>query len=128
METSVLISKIIGVIYLSFGVGLLFNRNYYKKELPKLLENTSYLIFGGFIAIIIGSLIIENHNFWVKNWTVIITIIGWIALLKGIALLAFPSSFSSYKSLLNSELFHKILGPLVLIIGIIFLYFGFLNN
>jgi hypothetical protein len=128
METSILISKIIGVIYLSFGVGLLFNRNYYKTELPKLLENTSYLIFGGFIAIIIGIFIIENHNYWVKNWTVVITLIGWIALLKGIGLLAFPSSFSSYKTLLNSELFYKILGPIVLIFGLIFMYLGYFNN
>jgi hypothetical protein len=124
METSVLIAKIIGVIYLSFGVGLLINRNYYKKELPKLLENTSYLIFGGLVAIIIGALIIDNHNYWVKNWTVIITIIGWIAFLKGIVLLVFPTSFSSYKSILNSNLFYNILVPLVLILGIIFMYLG----
>jgi len=46
MEILILIAKIIGLIYLSFGVGLLFNGKYYKKEISKLLENTSYLIFG----------------------------------------------------------------------------------
>ena len=32
-----------------------------------------------FIAIIIGVLIIENHNYWEKSWIVIITLIGFIS-------------------------------------------------
>lgn len=122
-----LIAKIIGLVYLSFGIGLTFNSNYYKKEIPKLLDNTAYLIFGGFMAIIFGVLIIESHNNWVKNWTVIITIIGWVALIKGIVLLAFPTFTSKYKSLFNSNNLYKILGPLVLIFGLIFTYLGFFN-
>lgn len=127
METSILIAKIIGLIYLSFGVGILLNGNYYKKEIPKLLENTAYLILGGFMAIIVGILIIDNHNYWVKNWTIVITLIGWIALLKGILLLAFPTLVKVYKPLFNSESFYKILGPLVLIFGLIFTYLGYFN-
>lgn len=127
MELSILIAKIIGVIYLSFGVGLLFNPQFYKNEIPKLIENTSYLILGGFLAIIIGLLIVDNHNYWVKNWTVVITIIGWIALLKGILLLAFPTLSKIYKPLFKSENFYKILGPLVLIFGLLFTYLGFFN-
>lgn len=127
MEISSLIAKIIGLVYLSFGVGLLFNPSFYKKEIPKLLENTAFLIFGGFMAIIFGVLIIENHNYWVKNWTVIITIIGWIAILKGIILLAFPKTTSIYKPLFNSQILHKLLGPLVLIFGLVFTYFGYFS-
>lgn len=127
METSTLIAKIIGLIYLSFGVGILLNGNYYKKEIPKLLENTAYLIFGGFMAIIFGVLIIENHNYWVKNWTVLITVIGWIALIKGILLLAFPTVISMYKSFFNNPNFYAILGILVLIFGLFFIYFGYFH-
>jgi len=127
MELSILIAKIIGIIYLSFGVGLLLNQQFYKNEIPKLLENTAYLILGGFIAIIIGVLIIDNHNYWVKNWTVIITIIGWIAILKGILLLAFPTLTKIYEPIVNSESFYKILGPFVLVFGLVFIYLGFFN-
>jgi hypothetical protein len=126
METSIFIAKIIATIYLSFGVGLLFSGTYYKKEMAKLLDNSAFMIFGGFMAIIFGLLIIENHNYWVKNWTVIITIIGWIALVKGIFLLAFPRSLNFFKPMLTSEYFTKFLTPLVIIFGLIFAYFGFL--
>lgn len=63
MEISIFIAKIIATIYLSFGVGLLFSRNYYKKEMAKLLDNSAYIILGGFMAIIFGLLIIKNHNY-----------------------------------------------------------------
>lgn len=126
METSTLIAKIIGIIYLSFGVGILLNSTYYKQVIPKLLENTVYLIFGGFIAIIFGVLIIENHNYWVKNWTVLITIIGWIALIKGIFLLAFPTTISMFKSFFNIPKLYPILGVLIIVFGLFFSYFGFI--
>ncbi len=128
METSILIAKIIAIIYLSFGIGLLFNGNFYKKEIPKLLDNSAYLILCGFMAIIVGMLIIEYHNHWVKNWTVIVTIIGWIALVKGVFLLAFPKAIKFYKQFLNSENLYKFLTPLVFIIGLLFAYFGFYAN
>ncbi|MFD1292924.1 hypothetical protein ACFQ5N_03655 [Lutibacter holmesii] len=127
METSQLIAKIIGCVYIAFGVGILLNGNYYKKEIPKLLENTSYLIFGGFLAIIFGAIIIENHPFWVKNWTVLITIIGWIALIKGMLLLAFPTTISSFKSLFSIPKIYPVLGVFILIFGLFFTYFGFFS-
>lgn len=127
METSTLIAKMIGFIYLSFGVGILLNGQYYKKEIPKLLENTTYLIFGGFLAIVFGLLIIENHNYWVKNWTVLITIIGWVALIKGIILLAFPTVISSFKSFFSIPKFYPVLGVLIIIFGLFFLYLGYFN-
>jgi len=98
METSILIAKIIGLIYVAFGVGLLLNKSYYIKAINSLLEDSSYFIIGGLLAIIIGILIIEYHNIWSNDWTVLITIIGWIALIKGIILLAFPPVFDTFLS------------------------------
>ncbi|NOR27476.1 MAG: hypothetical protein GQ540_02990 [Lutibacter sp.] len=128
METAVLISKIIGVIYLSFGIGLLFNKKYYSKVLQELLESTTYLIFGGFLAIIFGLLILEYHNIWSNNWPVIITVVGWAALIKGILLLAFPTSFNSFKPLFKSKGVLNFLTVFVIFFGCIFSYFGFFSN
>lgn len=125
METAHLIAKIIGIIYVSFGIGLFVNKQFYKEAIPKLVEDTSFLIFGGMTAVILGVLIIENHNYWTNDWTVLITIIGWIALFKGIVLLAFPSKMAVYKSFFNSDLFYKIGTPLIVIFGLVLLYLGF---
>ena len=53
------------------------------------------------MAIIIGVLIIENHNYWEKSWIVIITLIGWMAVIKGIILIAFPTIVNIYKPIIK---------------------------
>lgn len=127
METSVLIAKIISVIYLSFGVGLIFNTSFYKKGIEKLLDNASFMILAGMIAVIVGIVIIEFHNIWEKNWTLVITLIGWIALIKGILLLAFPKTMVFFKPMFQFENLYKYLAPLVILFGLVFAYFGFLK-
>lgn len=125
MESSILIAKIIGIIYLSFGIGLLLNKSYYAKILGDLLENATYMIIGGFLAIVFGFLIIEYHNVWGKSWTILITLIGWFALIKGVILLAFPKFLNRFKSMLMSEKWIQFIAPLVILFGITFIYFGF---
>lgn len=128
METSIFIAKIIGVLYFSFGIGILFNNKYYSKTFNNLLDDSTYLVLGGILAVIFGLTIIEFHNSWAENWTVIITIIGWLALLKGTAILAFPKSLNIFKKLFEKDIFNKFFAILVILFGVIFLYFGFFNS
>ena len=125
METSILIARIFGILYMSLGIGMLLNSNIYKTIFVNLLENTSVLIFGGVLAIVMGVSMITYHNYWNSDWTVIVTIIGWIALFKGILLLILPGKFVFFKPLLASDNFYKLLGPFALIFGLVLGYFSF---
>jgi len=125
METSILIAKILATVYFSFFLGLLFSSKYYKKELPKLVDNSAYLILGGYMAIVFGFLILEFHNYWNSDWTVIITIFGWLSLLKGIILIVFPQMFTAYKTTILKTENQKYILILLLILGAFFGYFGF---
>lgn len=125
METSILIAKIIGIIYLSFGLGILINTKLYQKLLEQLLIDPSIRILGGFMAIIIGILILEYHNVWEANWTVVISIIGWVALIKGVLLLTFPKFITIAKPLFDNEKKLRFLAIFVAVFGLIFAYLGF---
>lgn len=125
METSILIAKIIGIIYLSFGLGIVINPELYQKLLQQLLIDPSIRILGGIMAIIIGFLILEYHNFWEADWTIVISIIGWIALIKGILLLTFPKFITIVKPVFDNEKSLRILAIFVMLIGIVFVYLGF---
>jgi hypothetical protein len=46
METSIFIAKIIGVLYFSFGIGILFNNKYYSKTFTNLLDDSTYIVLG----------------------------------------------------------------------------------
>ena len=104
MELSIVIARIIGIVYLSFGIGLILSNRYYKREVINLYDDASYILFIGILASIIGSLIITYHNIWEWNWRVLVTIYGWLALIEGILVLIFPRFVSWIKPILKPKL------------------------
>lgn len=46
----------------------------------------------GALWFIAGLSIIRKHNFWMFNWPVLITLIGWFAFLGGLARMFFPQA------------------------------------
>ena len=90
MQLSKLIARIASVVYLSASLGAFFSTDYYRKIAEDLFSNSALTYVTGFITVIIGFLIVTYHNTWAKSWIVLITILGWLAMVKGICLIAFP--------------------------------------
>ena len=120
------IFQIFSVVYLAIGVGMLVNPAFYKKMFSDFVDNAGVLYMGGITALVVGLLIIMFHNTWTKNLSVIITIIGWLALIKGVVILIFPKAMVALaKSIVNSPKFMKIEAILVIIVGLFFAFLGF---
>ncbi len=127
MELSILIAKIISVVYLSVAVGGIFSADHYRRLKDDMFKNTALTYFMGFTAVIIGSLMVNYHNIWEKNWTVLITIMGWLALIKGVLIIAFPRFFQSFsKPFFQGKVF-GILPYVWISLGLLFGYFGFVS-
>jgi len=125
MNTSILIAQILAIVYLSIAFGILINPKYYTKAFKEIMNSAVTVYLGGIMALVAGFFIVKFHNIWIKDWVVLITVIGWGALLKGVALLAFPDQFIS----MFDSWFKKKVGKtgfIILVIGLIFGYFGFL--
>lgn len=89
-------------------------------------KSAASVFFSGLIALVVGLAIILTHNIWVANWTVLITILGWGALLKGIWLIVFPGTvfklMQAYRKNKNISIIQLII---VLILGAVLTYLGF---
>ncbi len=109
------------------GVGFLLSGDYYRKAIPKLIDQPGYMLLGGMMSLLIGFLMVQYHNIWTADWTVVVTIFGWLALIKGVALLAFPKSFDVFKKMFASAKMMQIMVWPILIFGLFFGYFGFLG-
>ncbi|CAG9611946.1 hypothetical protein BACCIP111899_01118 [Bacillus rhizoplanae] len=71
--------------------GILFVRPSVLRELKKLVvEDRGFGIMYGFLSIFLGLGTVILHNVWALNWQGFITIIAWLALLKGIYVIAYP--------------------------------------
>ncbi|MGG0725286.1 hypothetical protein [Bacillus mycoides] len=71
--------------------GILFVRPSVLRELKKLVvEDRGFGIMYGFLSIFLGLGTVIQHNVWALNWQGLITLIAWLALLKGIYVIAYP--------------------------------------
>lgn len=125
MEISILIAKILSIIYLSLVVGLLFYPSYYRGAFHKLLGNTTYLFLGGWVATTVGVIMVQYHNIWVNDWRSLVTVVAWLVLIKGILLLAFPPFVNAFEPWFRPRSLRNILLPMIFILGFIFGWFGF---
>ncbi len=127
MTTSIFIAKLFAITYLAIGLGILFNPKYYYKVMKEMVKDKGTMYLGGIMALIAGFLIVNYHNVWESSWTILITIFGCLALLKGVFLLVFPEWFMDFSySILKKEKILPFIGFFVLVIGGVFGYFGFL--
>lgn len=62
------------------------------EQLLSYLEDEKYLVITSILAILIGLVNVLLHNIWEGNWKLIITLLGWISLLKGIIRFTFPKT------------------------------------
>ncbi len=92
MENSMLLARIIGPYMVIVAIGIMFNLKFYQRMIEDFLRNSALIYLGGVMALIIGLLIVLFHNVWVAGWAVLITIFGWMGLIKGAWLIIFPNA------------------------------------
>ena len=90
METSILIARIVGPLFALMALGMLFNRDTYGVIMAEFAESRALIYLSGTIALITGIVFVHFHNLWVADWRVIITVIGWLSILKGVVRLLYP--------------------------------------
>jgi hypothetical protein len=49
-----------------------------------------HVYLNGTLLFVAGLAIVRAHNLWVRRWPLLITLIGWFALLAGLGRMAFP--------------------------------------
>lgn len=84
-----------GLYCVAAGVGLALDWKSYKNLLDELQEFSLVGFLTGLITFMIGALIVSFHNIWTNPIAIIVSLIGWAALIEGLLLLAFRRTFVS---------------------------------
>lgn len=88
MEPTIFFARLWGSFFIIFGLLFIITR-----QLGKTIEMTddkAFVISTGYITLLMGLVTVILHNVWVASWEVVITILGWSTLLKGISKIGFP--------------------------------------
>jgi uncharacterized membrane protein len=92
----------------------------------ELAEKESSFLLCGVVSLVLGIASVLAFNVWSYNWTVVLTILGWLAIIKGIAILFLPEFTSNwYGNLRNtSDKWISITWVVAVLIGCILVYLG----
>lgn len=88
MEISIFLARLWGSFFVVFG-----SLSILTKQLGRTIEMTddkAFVISTGYITFLMGLVTVILHNVWAPNWEVVITILGWATLIKGISKIGFP--------------------------------------
>ncbi len=127
MDTSLFLARIIGPLFLVVGAGVMLNAKHYATMAHHFLKNSELYYFSGAISLVVGLAIVLNHNLWTPDWRVVITILGWMSILKGVLRILLPKTGAeASERFLNSTWEVKLSSIPILILGAWLTYEGFL--
>lgn len=125
MDLSLFLAQLLGLYLVIVCLAALYHRDIVAVLVKEIGSNTSVLLFSGTIHIILGLLVILSHNIWSTDWRVLITVLGWITLAKGIIRLFFPHKVLIWGSRVASGPTHTALVVVFLCVGVYLALIGF---
>ncbi len=126
MPITYFLAQLIGLYCLLIGCALLFRKKMMVEVINDMYRNPSVLFVVGLIATFLGLLVVLNNNYWTSGFlALVVTIVGWAALLKGAAILFIPEMTVSWVRLARLEKFAYLYAIIVLVVGLYLVHAGF---
>jgi hypothetical protein len=122
------LSRLLGLYCIVRALSMFLRGQLMVDTVASMLGNAPLMLFLGIVVVIAGLAMVLTHNIWSGGTlTVLVTLIGWIALIKGALFLIVPPG-SSTALFLNGfhyqQLFY-VYAAIALIVGLYLTYGGF---
>ena len=92
MELTLLLAKVFGLYMLFGGILVLMRPRYIMLAVAALIEDKSLRLVFGIIGILLGLLLVNTHNTWNTLPEILVSLIGWAALVKSVMYLFLKES------------------------------------
>jgi hypothetical protein len=91
--TTIFLGKLLGLYLVAISAGMLANRRRTLATLDEMARSGPWMLFSGMVATAAGLAVVLAHDVWSGGaLAIVVTLVGWMALLKGLALLLVPPS------------------------------------
>ena len=87
-STTQTLALLIGLYMLAGGVALLTDRENYSKIIDEFRSSAALTFIAGILVFMIGGVIVALHNVWTTPIRIVVSLIGWAALIEGVLLIA----------------------------------------
>jgi putative exporter of polyketide antibiotics len=125
------LSKLVGLYCILVALSMMTRRQATLETVTAILQNPSMMLILGVITLVAGLAMVLAHNVWSGGTlTVIVTVIGWITLIKSLFFLFLPPEMETglfLRQLHYQQLFY-LYGAISLVLGAYLTYSGFTSR
>ena len=124
MLLSIFLAKLLGIYMLIAAAEIVLRRREVEGVLKDLSHSKGLLAYTGSISLLLGLVIVLSHPVYDKDWRGLITLIGYVLILRGIIRSGFPTH---YQKNFIPFFHHKFRAffLILLVVGIYLTYMGF---
>jgi hypothetical protein len=129
MAASAFLARLLGPLLLAVGVGILINPKAFGTVAGEVVRSVTLVYLFGLFDFAAGLAIVLTHNVWVANWRVLITLIGWLMLIRGAVRILAPEMIMGYATkILRNKQIIPLSGVVTGVLGLVFCYFGYVSG
>ena len=90
-DTTIYLGRLLGLYMVAMSVGMLVNHRRTMAAIDEMSRSGPWMLFSGMVAIAVGLAVVLGHEVWTGGaLPVLVSAMGWAALLKGLTLLLVP--------------------------------------
>jgi hypothetical protein len=85
-----MIAGLIGPTLPAIAASMLINLGSFPAMAEQISRDPGLIFVSGILLLIAGLAIVRTHNIWAGGWPVLVTALGWLAVLSGLVRMLFP--------------------------------------
>jgi len=128
MWTSIFIARLLGPIFVIAGTALLVRAQMFRGILQEFIRSPALLYLAGFFGLLAGMALILTHNVWILDWRLIITLIGWVTIIRALVSIFQPRWIvTAGTTIVKHRGIFIVAAATNLVLGLVLSYFGYLG-
>ena len=128
MNISIYLARVFGIYLVIACVAMFVNRKHLSRILSGFSDNLGLVVFSGFTHLFLGLLVVVAHNIWVWDFRGLVTLIGWVGVIKGSLRILAPTKISRLGEEFAGGNKLVVWGLIWLVVGFYLTYVGFVVN
>jgi hypothetical protein len=128
VQVSIFLARLLGPLLLIGGASILLNPKAFRTLAGEVIRSVTLVYLFGFIDFAAGLAIVLTHNVWLLSWRVLITLLGWLMLIRGAIRVLIPETVMAYAAkVLRKKQVLPAAGVVTAAIGLVLCYFGYVS-
>ena len=127
---TVFLSRLLGLYCILAAISMVIRKESIIETVKALLHDSPLMFIVGILTLATGLAMVLAHNVWSGGLAVVVTLVGWVTLAKGLLFLFLPPALEAdfFLSTLHYEKLFYVYMTISLVLGLYMTYAGFTSR